>query len=136
MDMYGHNPFTLRKPDLRKRPLGHGFADFSDLDTLGGWLDRYLARRRGKPPLRIFLSEFLVPTDQPSHEFNFHVDRATQAAWLKAALDITRRWSRIYTLGWYSLYDEAPNAGGNETHFGLIDGAGTRKPAYYVYKRG
>jgi hypothetical protein len=137
MDLFGHNPFSLRKPDLRKPPIGHGFADFSDLDTLAGWLDRYLPqRKRGRKPLKLFLSEFLVPTDQPSHEFNFHVDRATQADWLKAALKIARKWSRIYTLGWYSLYDEAPNAGGNETHFGLIDNAGVRKPAYYVYKRG
>jgi hypothetical protein len=136
MDLYGHNPFSLRKPDLRRPPLGHGFADFSDLDTLAGWLDRYFPAKHGRRPLRLFLSEFLVPTDQPSHEFNFHVDRATQASWLKAALDITRRWSRIYTLGWYSLYDEAPNAGGDETHFGLIDNSGVRKPAYYVYKRG
>jgi hypothetical protein len=137
MDLYGHNPFTLRKPDLRKRSLGHGFADFSDLDTLIRWVDRYLPQKqRGRKPLKLFLSEFLVPTDQPSHEFNFHVDRATQADWLKAALKITRDWDRIYTLGWYSLYDEAPNSGGDETHYGLIDQTGVRKPAYHVFKRG
>ena len=138
MDLYGHNPLTGRRPSLRKPPLGHGFADFSDLDTLAGWLDRYLPQRKNgrKKPLRMFLSEFLVPTDHPSHEFNFYVDRATQADWLKAAFDITRKWDRIYTLGWYSLYDEPVNAGGDETNFGLIDHAGIRKPAYYVFKRG
>ena len=40
MDLYGHNPFTARLPDLRERPLSYGTADFSDLDTLAGWLDR------------------------------------------------------------------------------------------------
>jgi hypothetical protein len=135
MDLYGHNPFTARRPDLRKSPLGHGFADFSDLDTLAGWLDRYLPQR-GPRPLRLFLSEFLIPSDHASHEFDFHVSRATQADWLKRALRIARGWSRIYSLGWYSLYDEPRNKAGNETDFGLIDRHGRRKPSYYAFRRG
>ncbi|MGH3995445.1 MAG: hypothetical protein ACRDSN_23645, partial [Pseudonocardiaceae bacterium] len=39
MDLYGHNPFTFRFPNLREGPLGNGYADFSDLDTLARWLD-------------------------------------------------------------------------------------------------
>ncbi len=49
MDLYGHNPFTARRPVLSQPPLGRGYADFGDLDTLAGWLDRDLrapARRR------------------------------------------------------------------------------------------
>ena len=132
MDLYGHNPFTARRPNLRKRPLGHGFADFSDLDTLARWLDRYQRRGRRK---RLFLSEFTLPTDQPNQEFNFWVSRRTQASWLGSALRITKRWSRIYTLGWHTLYDDPPNATGDETRRGLIDHQGRRKPAYYVYRR-
>ena len=134
LDLYGHNPFTARRPNLRKSPLGHGFADFSDLDTLAGWLDRYLPQRGRR--LRIFISEFLVPSDHASHEFDFHVSQATQADWLKRALRIARGWSRIYTFGWYSLYDEPPNRAGNQTNRGLIDRRGTRKPSYYAFRRG
>jgi hypothetical protein len=133
MDLYGHNAFTGRKPSLRKSPLGHGFADFSDLDTLAGWLDRYLPHR---PPLRIFISEFLIPTDHASHEFDFHVTRKTEADWLKAALKIARKWNRIYTLGWFQLYDERRNRADNQTASGLIDPKGVRRPAYYAFRRG
>ena len=50
MDLYGHNPFTARRPRLSQPPLGRGFADFGDLDTLARWLDRYLrgAQARGR----------------------------------------------------------------------------------------
>jgi hypothetical protein len=133
LDLYGHNAFTGRKPNLRKRPLGHGFADFSDLDTLVGWLDQAFP---GRPRLRLFLSEFLIPTDHASHEFDFHVTRKTQGDWLKAALRIARKWNRIYTLGWFQLYDERPNRAGNQTASGLIDPKGVRRPAYYAFRRG
>jgi hypothetical protein len=135
MDLYGHNPFTARKPDLRKPPLGFGFADFSDLDTLAGWVDRNL-RRRGQRRLRFFLSEFFFPTDHANYEFNFYVTRHTEARFLAAALRITRRWSRIYTLGWLSLYDDPPQADGMEVNRGLIDREARRKPAYFAFRRG
>ena len=68
------------------------------------------------------------------------MSRRTQAAWLGAALRITRRWPRIYTFGWLGLYDEAPNGpggrSGDEANFGLLDWRGRRKPAYEAYKRG
>ena len=89
MDLYGHNPFTLRRPALRQGPLGHGYADFSDFDTLAGWIDQNLGRRRGRP-IRLFLSEFTFPTDHPNYEFNFWVTRRIQARWLATALQVTR----------------------------------------------
>jgi hypothetical protein len=139
MDLYGHNPFTLRRPDLRKPRLGHGYADFSDLDTLARWIDRYLHRPGGRR-IRLFLSEFTIPTDHANHEFNFWVTRDVQARWLRAALRITRSWSRIYSLGWFALYDEPPNGAngthGDDVHRGLLDWLGNRKPAYDVFKRG
>jgi hypothetical protein len=139
MDLYGHNPFTTRKPDLRRPYGGYGYADFSDLDTLARTIDRYLGRRRGRR-IRLFISEFTVPTDHPNAVFNFHVSRRTQANWLAAALRIAREWPRIYALGWFSLYDQPPNgpggAPGDETNWGLLDWVGEPKPAYYVYKRG
>jgi len=139
LDMYGHNPFTTRSPALRRRYVGYGFADYSDLDTLAGWLDTYLGRRRGRP-IKIFISEFTVPTDHANGLFNFHVSRRTQADWLAAAMRIARRWPRIYTLGWFTLYDEAPGTGsggpGRETNWGLLDWRGVPKPAYRAYQKG
>ncbi len=140
MDLYGHNAFTNREPDLSG---GHnpqsGYLDFSDLDTLAGLLDRRLSRR-GQRHLKIFISEFFVPTDHPNSEFNFYVTRETQARWLRSALRITRRWSRIYTLGWFKLYDDPPccplGTHGDDVHRGLLDHRGRRKPSYGVYKRG
>jgi hypothetical protein len=140
MDMYGHNPFTARRPALRKPHLGDGYADFSDLDTLVHWVDRHLGRRPGGGRLKLFLSEFTIPTDHPNYEFNFYVGRNTAASWLRSALRITRRWPRIYTLGWISLYDEKPNGRngthGDEPHRGLLDWTGAKKPAYFAYRRG
>ena len=136
MDMYGHNPFSNRRPYLNRPPLGHGFADFSDLDLLAGWVDRWLGRPRGKRRMKLFLAELFWPTDHPNHEFNFWVDRRTAASWLTTALAVTRRWSRIYTLGWFSLYDDRPRRKGDEVNRGLLDRSGRRKPAYLAYKRG
>ena len=137
MDLYGHNPFTSRKPDLRNPPPtgpNINFADFSDLDTLVGVLDRY--QRRGRSRLRLFLSEFFFPTDHANWEFAFHVSRRVQATWLSDALRITRRWSRIYSLGWLGLYDDPPRPRGDEVNRGLIDIQGRRKPAFYAFKNG
>ena len=136
MDLYGHNPFSARRPQLSKPPLGFGFADFSDLDTLTRWIDRYLHRGTRNRRLRLFLSEFLLPTDHPNHEFNFYVSLEVQADWLSAALRISRAWSRIYTLGWFSLYDDAPQSDGLEVNRGLMRIDGTRKPSYAAYRRG
>jgi hypothetical protein len=136
MDMYGHNPFSARRPVLNRPPLGHGFADFSDLDLLARWVDRWLGRPRGKPRMKLFLSELFWPTDHPNHEFNFWVERRTAASWLATALNVARRWSRIYTLGWFSLYDDAPRRRGDEVNRGLLDRSGRKKPAYFTYQRG
>jgi hypothetical protein len=136
LDLYGHNPFGARLPRLRGPSLGHGFADFNDLDVLAGWVDRWLARPRGKQRINFFLSELFWPTDHPNHEFNFWVTRKTAALYLTNALRITRRWSRIYTLGWFALYDDPPNAAGDEVNRGLLTYRGRKKPAYRAYKRG
>jgi hypothetical protein len=136
LDLYGHNPFTKRRPVLSGPALGHGFADFADLDLLARWVDRWLARPRGKRHIKLFLSELFWPTDHPNHEFDFWVERWRAAAWLTDALRVTRRWSRVYTLGWFSLYDDPPNPEGDEVNRGLLTYRGRKKPAYFAYKRG
>ena len=136
MDLYGHNPFTLRRPSLAKRPIGGGVIDFSDLDTLARLVDSNLGRSPSGRRLRFFLAEFTLPTDHRNWEFNFWVTRSVQATWLADALRITRRWSRIYTLAWLSLHDDPPRPGGDEVNRGLIDVQGRRKPAYFAYRDG
>jgi len=136
MDLYGHNPFTLRRPNLANAPVAYGTADFSDLDSLAGWLDRFGYRDRRGRHLRLFISEFSLPTDHANHEFNFWVPRRTQALWVRGALRITRRWQRIYTFGYLGLYDDPPRPDGLEVNRGLIDRSGHRKPAYHVFKGG
>jgi hypothetical protein len=133
MDMYGHNPFTRRVPDLRQSQLGLGIVDFSDLDDLHRVVNQQL-RRRGAPTLALFLSEFTLPTDHPNREFNFHLTRRLQADWLARALRIVRATPYIYTLGWNALYDDPPRPHGDEVNRGLIDVQGRRKPSYYAYR--
>ena len=136
MDMYGHNPFSARRPTLGGPPLGHGFADFNDLPILARWIDRYLGRPRHRAGMKIFISELFWPTDHPNFEFNFWVSRTTAATWLGDALRIVRGWSRIYTLGYIGLYDDPPRPDGLEVDRGLLTLSGSKKPAYYAYKRG
>ena len=123
-------------PDLRGGPLSYGTADFSDLDTLAGWLDRYGYRNSHGRRLRLFLSELTIPTDHASFEFNFWVSPRTQAQWLDAALRIARRWERIYTLGYLGLYDDAPRPDGLGVNRGLIRRSGKKKPAFQTFRRG
>jgi hypothetical protein len=137
MDLFGHNPFTSRKPNLNApHPTGEdvNYSDFSDLKKFTAVLDRNVRDPRGKR-LRLFLSEFFFPTDHPNWEFPFWVDRSVQASWLDRALRISEGWSRIYTLGWYSLYDDAPRPDNLEVNRGLVTYTGRHKPSYGVFRR-
>ena len=137
MDMYGHNPFSARRPLFGREPMGYGFADFTDLPILARWIDRYLGKRRkSNRGAKIFVSELMWPTDHENFEFNFWVDQETAASWLSDALRQGRRWKRIYTIAWLALYDDPPRSDGLEVNRGLLTREGKRKPAYNAYKRG
>ena len=138
MDLWGHNPFSLREPDLRNPPLGNGYADFSDLDTLIRWLDRGMRRARNPTQrrLKVFMSEYSLPTDHANFEFNFYVTQETQADWIAKALRIVRAHKRLYTFGYLGLYDDQPRPGGDQVDRGLIALDGTRKPAFEAFKQG
>jgi hypothetical protein len=136
MDMYGHNPFSPREPNLKSRPVKRGLADTSDLDSLTGWLDRYLHRGKRNRNLKIFISEWTIPTEQGGNLFGFWADQQTVARYLSRALAIDHQLPRVYTLGWFYLYDEQPNAAGNQNNWGLLTYNGTPKPAYYAFKNG
>jgi hypothetical protein len=138
MDMFGHNPFTARRPNLNgPHPTGtdKNYSDFSDLKKFANVLDRNIRDPRGRP-LKLFLSEFFFPTDHANHEFPYHVTKRVQASWLKDALRLTAHWSRIYTLGWFSLYDDPPRGDGREVNRGLMTYKGKRKPSYNVFRSG
>ena len=132
MDLWGHNPFTRRKPRLAGDPLAAGYVDFSSLDDFARELDRDFPGRH----LRYFLSEYTVPTGHQNWLFNFFEPRQTAANWLADALRISRKWNRIAALGWYQLYDEDPRPAGDETLYGLLDRNGNQKPAYKAYRDG
>jgi hypothetical protein len=139
MDMYGQNPFGYRRPDLSMGLLEpkSGIADFSDLDVVAQYVDRYLSRAgRNKGKLPLFLSEYFLPTDHPNWEFNYWVTRKVAASWLTSALKITRSWNRVYTLGWFALEDDKPDGKGTEVNRGLITHGGAKKPAYFAFKNG
>jgi hypothetical protein len=133
LDLYGHNPFCLRAPDLRNPPGPQEIADFSDLGRLQKTIDHNLARPRGKKRIRLFLSEWTVPTG-PDREFNFYATRATQARFIKAGLGIARRLG-VYGLGWIHLRDEAPKKDSRRSQGGLLDWKGKPKAGYYAFKR-
>jgi hypothetical protein len=122
MDMYAHNPFSTEDPNFSDPPSPYGVVQFSDLPRLGSWIDKYL--HRGLP---IFLSEWTVPT-QPDTEFNFYVDMPVAVRWVRDALRLSRRWKRIYALGWIHLYDEPPTS-----YAGLMTVDGKRKPLYGAF---
>jgi hypothetical protein len=132
MDLYGHNPFTSRRPQANA--FQHRFfADISDMPKFTKFLDSNVRDAHGRP-LRLFFSEFFWPTDHANGEFAFHLSRPLQASWLRSAFKLVNASRRIYTLGWYSLYDDAPTA--RSTNRGLMTFGGQRKPSYNVFRSG
>jgi hypothetical protein len=129
LDLYGHNPFSYREPELGNPPSLFGEVDFSDLGRLARFVDRYLGRGRHIP---LFLSEWTIPT-RPDHEFPFWVDPPAQARWIDAAFSIVHRWPRIYALGWIHLYDDRPGGG---SQGGLLGYRGKPKPGFFAFERG
>ena len=129
LDMYGHNPFSVRAPNLSNPPSPDQQIDFSDQGRLSKLVDRYLGRP-GNPDPKLFISEWTVPT-KVDLEFNFYVEPLVQAQWITDGLRIARSWSRIYAVGWIHLYDEPPTSYG-----GLLETDGAQKPGYAAWKAG
>jgi len=129
LDMYGHNPFSFRAPDLSNPPSPEQQVDFSDLGRLSKLVDRYLGRP-GNPHPKLFLSEWTVPT-AVDFEFDFYVEPLVQSKWITDGLRIAQRLPSIYAVGWIHLYDEPSISSG-----GLIQADGTKKPGYSAWKAG
>jgi hypothetical protein len=84
LDMYGHNPFSYRDPNLSNPPSASEQIDFSDLGRLAKLVDRYLGRHANPHP-KLFISEWTIPT-KVDLEFNFYVEPLLQARWITDAL--------------------------------------------------
>jgi hypothetical protein len=124
MDMYAQNPFSYKDPNFSDPQSASGVVQFSDLPRVARWIDRYLHR-----PLPLFLSEWTIPTALDL-QFNFYVDPPVAAKWIRDALRLSRRWHRIYALGWINVYDSPPQSYG-----GLMTAGGIRKPSFYAFAR-
>jgi hypothetical protein len=136
MDLYGHNPFTMREPNLRNPSLSGNAADFSDLDWFNRLVDRNLAQGRKGRHLRLFLGEFTVPTAERDLEFHYWVTPKTQAKWITSGFRVARQVG-AYAFGWIPLRDEQPDPQGAPVrHTGLIFSDGSHKPGYDAFKRG
>jgi hypothetical protein len=137
LDMWGHNPFSTRFPDLSRGQLGPKLYDFSDLDKLHSDVARvyrraYPSKFRHTGP-KIWISEFTIQADHGSGDFNFFVSKRDQARWIAAAFREANRTNYIASVGWLGLLDE-PVAPFNRTT-GLMTYEGAKKPAYTAYKQ-
>ncbi len=136
MDLYGHNPFSSRPPDLGQRRRSRYGIDFADTDDLIKEVNKRLRRSKRKK-MKVFLSEYALPTDTDSEIFpGFFVSRETQAQWISDALKIARRTKGIYTFGYYKFSDEAANASFRARTYGLVTVDGERKPGYFAFRDG
>jgi hypothetical protein len=129
LDMYGHNPFGSRAPNLASPPSPLQQIEFSDLGRLSRLVDRYLGRP-GNPDPKLFVSEWTIPTTA-DEEFSIYVEPLVQAKWIIDGLRIASEQPSIYAVGWIHLYDEPP-----ESYGGLIQTNGTDKPGYFAWKDG
>lgn len=125
MDMWGHNPYSFRIPNLKAKPSPRGQVDFSDLGRLTKVLDKAFPR----PRLRLFLSEWGVPTKK-DQDLEFAVKPKAAVKWVRNAMKIVRGSGRIYTLGWSVPVDTTRNPQG------LLDSALKPKPTYAPFKQG
>ena len=137
LDMWGHNPFSTRFPNLSEGPIAPKAYDFNDLDRLYRDVHRVYGRayprrfRRNGP--KIWVSEFTIQADHGSQDFNFFVSKRVQARWVTAAYREANKARYIAGLGWLGLLDE-PRAPFNRTT-GLLTFSLRKKPAYRAYKR-
>ena len=136
LDMWGHNPFSTRRPDMRQTPYADGNYDFSDMDTLYRqvWHTyRKAYKRWRKRGPRIWVSEYTIQAEHGSNDFNYYVSLQDQGEWIWRAFLEANKHPYIDDVGWLGLLDE-PLAPYNRTT-GLLTYNLERKPAYVQFKR-
>jgi hypothetical protein len=125
MDLWGHNAFGFRKPDLSDPPSKKGAVAFGDLDDLAEELDR---ARFPNAPLKLYIAEWGVPIGFKDKDLRYKLEPEEGEEWIEAGFGIAREWDRIYTLGWVHPIDT------DRASQGLLDRKGKRKPGYEAYK--
>jgi hypothetical protein len=131
LDYYGHNPYSVRFPNLEEGPYAAGVSDIDDIDTLHAQLERTYRGQPGGTP-KLWLSEFSVSSNHPNRAFAFAVSRPEQARWVTAAFKLVDSVPYVAGLGWYQLLDEPSTVPGNITN-GLMTAEGQPKPAFRAY---
>jgi hypothetical protein len=143
MDLWGHNPFDGRFPNIKNKPIGK-FRGLNDIDTLYREIQRaYGLRTKGKGRKarkskkvkvpRLWLSEWTVLSEASPNLFGgFHVSPAQQASYISAAYRMVRKLKYVKALAWYQLEDE-PDNGHVGAAWGLMDPNGARKPSFDAY---
>jgi hypothetical protein len=124
MDLWGHNPYGFRKPDLDDPPSRKGSVAFGDLDDLTEALDEAYPDQE----LKLYLSEWGVPIGYKDLDLTYSLNREEGEEWIRAGFEIARDWDRIYTLGWVHPVDTPYSSQG------LLNKKGNPKPGYEVYK--
>jgi hypothetical protein len=129
-DVYSHHPYTPGG-SINVAP-GQPPNDPSRTVTLSN-LRTLLRLFPGKP---FYLTEYGYST-QPSLMFGLVVSEADQARYLKAAYGYAARYPQVKLLVWYLVRDEKPPSGAADlgVYCGLRRPDGTRKPAWYTFRR-
>ena len=130
LDMYGHNPFSFREPNLSNPPSPEQAIDFSDLPApgAGSWTAIWAGRA--------------IPIQSCSSPSGRSPPRSTTSSTSTSnrrsrrngspPVCVSRAAGRASTpSGWIHLYDNPP-----ETSGGLLYANGTKKPGYFAWKAG
>jgi hypothetical protein len=125
MDLWGHNPYGFRKPDLNDPPSRRGSVAFGDLDDLIDALDQAFPDQE----LKLYLSEWGVPIGKHDEDLTYSLNVEEGTKWIRAGFKIARESDRIYTLGWVHPIDTPYSSQG------LLNMNEKPKPSYIAYKR-
>ncbi len=127
MDYYGHNPYSIRYPNLAEKPISPLVCDINDIDTL----EHSLAGVYPGHTPKLWLSEFGI-SNAANSSFDYYVSRPVQARWVTAAFKLVNSVPYVAAMGWYELLDE-PNSSSGRLSEGLMSASGVPKPAFYAY---
>jgi len=123
-DMWGHNPYGFKIPNLKDPVSPRGIVAFADLNRLLRALDKAFAPRK----LPLFLSEWGVPVGFKDKDLLYAVPPTMANKWIRAGYRIARTNRRIFTLGWVHPLDTSLSSQG------LFTLSGQKKPSYNFFK--
>jgi len=127
MDYYGHNPYSIRYPNLAQKPFSALVCDIDDIDTL----EQRLADIYHRHTPKLWLSEFGI-SNAANASFDYYVSQQVQARWVTAAFRLVNSVSYVAAMGWYELLDDSPSSSAGLSE-GLMTATGMPKPAFYAY---